>query len=333
MLLLRIAADIGERQDDDRKARRGGFFGRWGRRGPRVGGLADLKRIDPDRLGDVLELGWAEVGDLEIEPPLDLPVGLLGEADRPRLGDAFQPRGDIDAVAHQVAVAFLDHVAEMDADPKFDALVRRDPSVALDHRPLDFNGAVHRVDDTPELDNCAIASALDDTAVMHARSSGSIRSLRSARSRDKRPILIGPGKPRIADDVGDQDRREFSSFRPRRYAAATVSAVSGRPGKASGARRKDAKGISASLGLVMALSVSHLGQGQAREAGTEKSDVSGANLSRAKGQLGVMLGRWQVKVEHTVRRPQMPQRPLPMSAARARRCRYRHRRRAAVLEG
>ena len=28
MLLLRVAADIGERQDDDREARRGGFFGR-----------------------------------------------------------------------------------------------------------------------------------------------------------------------------------------------------------------------------------------------------------------------------------------------------------------
>ena len=35
------------------------------------------------------------------------------------------------------------------------------------------------------------------------------------------------------------------------------------------------------IGLNMALSVSRLGQGQAREAGTEKSDVSGANLSRA----------------------------------------------------
>ena len=54
----------------------------------------------------------------------------------------------------------------MDADPKFDALVRRDPSVALDHRPLDFNGAVHRVDDAAELDNRAVAGALDDAAVM-----------------------------------------------------------------------------------------------------------------------------------------------------------------------
>ena len=46
--------------------------------------------------------------------------------------------------------------------------------------------------------------------------------------------------------------------------------------------------MSVSLGLLMALSVSRLGQVQAREAGTEKSDVSGANLSRAKGQLGLI---------------------------------------------
>ena len=34
----------------------------------------------------------------------------------------------------------------MDADPKFYALVGRDPSVALDYRPLDFNGAVHSLE-------------------------------------------------------------------------------------------------------------------------------------------------------------------------------------------
>jgi len=92
---------------------------------------------------------------------------LLGNADRSGLGDPLQARGDIDAVAHEIAVAFLDHVAEMDADPKFDALVRRDLGVALDHRSLDFNGAVHCVDDTAEFDDAAVASALDDAAVMH----------------------------------------------------------------------------------------------------------------------------------------------------------------------
>ena len=149
--------------------------------------------------------------DREIEPPFHLAIGVLGETDRPRLGDALQPRGDIDAVAHQVAVAFLDHVAEMDADPKFDALVRRDPSVALDHRPLDFNGAVHCVDDTAELDDAAVAGALDDAAVVHG--DGRVDQVAAQRPEPRQnPILVGSGKPRIADDVGHQDRGEFSGL-------------------------------------------------------------------------------------------------------------------------
>ena len=123
------------------------------RRGLRRRWYADIERIDADRIGDVLELGWAEIADLEIESRLDLPEGVVGDTNPSGLGDPLQARGDIDAVAHQVAVALLHDVAEMDAHPKFDALVGRDPSVALDHRSLDFNGAVHRVDDTPELDN------------------------------------------------------------------------------------------------------------------------------------------------------------------------------------
>jgi len=58
-----------------------------------VSRLADFERIDPDWLGDVLELSRAEIADREIEPPLDLPIGLFGEADRARLGYVFQPRG------------------------------------------------------------------------------------------------------------------------------------------------------------------------------------------------------------------------------------------------
>ena len=177
----------------------------------RLGRFPNFKRIDPDRLGDVLELHRAEIADLKIEPPFHLTIGVLGEADRPGLGDALQPRGDIDAVAHEVAVAFLDHVAEMDADPKFDALVGRDLSVALDHRSLDFNGAFHRVDDTPELDNRAIAGALDDPSVVH----GDDRVDQVAAQRPEprqNPVLVGPGKPRIADHVRAKDRSQFSGL-------------------------------------------------------------------------------------------------------------------------
>jgi hypothetical protein len=41
----------------------------------------------------------------------------------------------------------------MNADAEFDALVWRDLGVALDHRPLNFDGAVHRVDDAAEFND------------------------------------------------------------------------------------------------------------------------------------------------------------------------------------
>ena len=44
MFLLRVAADIRERQNGHREARRHGFFGRWGLRELRPPGLTDLKR-------------------------------------------------------------------------------------------------------------------------------------------------------------------------------------------------------------------------------------------------------------------------------------------------
>ena len=93
--------------------------------------------------------------DREIEPPLDLAIGVFGQADRARLGDAFQTRGDIDAVAHQVAVALLDDVAEMNADAELDAALGRQAGVALDHAVLHLDGAAHRVDHAAKLDEDA----------------------------------------------------------------------------------------------------------------------------------------------------------------------------------
>ena len=107
----------------------------FGWAGLRLRRLAHFKGIDPDGVGDVLELGRAEIGYSEIKPPFHLTICVLGQTDRAGVGDALKTRGDVDAVAHQVAVALLDHVAEMNADPKFDALVGRDAGVALDHGP------------------------------------------------------------------------------------------------------------------------------------------------------------------------------------------------------
>ena len=80
--------------------------------------------------------------------------------------DPLRSRGDVDPVAHQVAVPLFDHVAEVNAEAKFDALFGRHLGVALDHGCLDFDCAPHGVDHAAEFDDRAVASALDDAAVM-----------------------------------------------------------------------------------------------------------------------------------------------------------------------
>ena len=172
---------------------------------------ADLKRVGSHRISDVLQRHRAEVGDLEIEPPFDLPIGVFRKTDRAGFGDSFESGGDIDPVAHEVAVALLHHVAEMDANPKFDALVGRDLGVALDHRPLEFNGAVHCVDDAAELEDTAVARALDDAAMMH-RDGGVDQVAAKGPKASEDSIFVRTRKPRVADDVGHQDRRELSGL-------------------------------------------------------------------------------------------------------------------------
>ena len=57
----------------------------------------------------------------------------------------------------------------------------------------------------------AVAGALDDAAMVHG--DGRIDQVAAERPQPRQnPVLVGSGKPRIADDVGHQDRRELSSL-------------------------------------------------------------------------------------------------------------------------
>jgi hypothetical protein len=62
-----------------------------------------------------------------------LPIGVLGKTDRAGRGDDLEPRGDIDTLAHQVAVGFFDDVAQMDTDSELDATIGRHARIAFDH--------------------------------------------------------------------------------------------------------------------------------------------------------------------------------------------------------
>ena len=173
------------------------------------GRLADLDRIGPHRFGDVFQRHRTEIADIQIEPRLDLPIGVLREADRAGLGDAFEARGDIDAVAHQVPVLLLDDVAEMDADAEFDALVLRHARVALRHRVLHFDRAADRVDHAAELDDRAVAGALDHPAFVNGDGGIDEIAAQSPEPRE-RPVLVGAREPAEADHVGGEDRRELA---------------------------------------------------------------------------------------------------------------------------
>jgi hypothetical protein len=55
----------------------------------------------------------------------------------------------------------------MNPDTKFDALLGRQSSIALDHAGLHINRTAHRVDDAAELNEDAVAGTLYNVAVMH----------------------------------------------------------------------------------------------------------------------------------------------------------------------
>ena len=91
---------------------------------------------------------------------------MLGQTDRAGFRDALEPRGDIDAVSHKVAVALFHDVAEMDANPKLDAPILWYARVALDQAGLHLDRAPDRVDHAAELDDRAVPGALNNAPVM-----------------------------------------------------------------------------------------------------------------------------------------------------------------------
>ena len=80
--------------------------------------------------------------------------------------------------------------------------------VALDHAALHLDCASHRVDDAAKLDETAVAGALDDASMM--RGDRGINQIAAQPPQPRqRSLLVRPGEPAVADDIGDQDRCNF----------------------------------------------------------------------------------------------------------------------------
>ena len=77
-----------------------------------------------DGLINVLDLLLPKVIERERKSLSDLTIGIVGDANSPWVSNTLQPRGDVDAIAQEVATP--DHyVANMDADPKSQGLFGR----------------------------------------------------------------------------------------------------------------------------------------------------------------------------------------------------------------
>jgi hypothetical protein len=128
------------------------------------------------------------------------------DADASRFCQCFQPCCYIHAVAIEVVV-LDDHVAEIDADAQFDAVVRLDTRVSLGHRLLHLDRATHRIDDAGKLHQRAVAGGLDDAA----RVLGDFRIEELAAQRleaFERAFLVRSHQPRIPRHIGSEDRGE-----------------------------------------------------------------------------------------------------------------------------
>ena len=171
------------------------------------------------RSRDVLESTLAEVASRHRQLADDLVEGGRGEHDAAGLGQCLEPGGDVDAVAVQI-VAVDQHVAEVDADAKADALGLGAAGLALDHAALDGDGALDRLDHARELDQGAVAHELDQPAAM-------VRQQRVDQL-GAMGLQAGQGRglgrlhqPAVADHVGRQDgcqpppRRRFGHRPPR----------------------------------------------------------------------------------------------------------------------
>jgi hypothetical protein len=90
----------------------------------------------------------------------------------------------------------------MNADAELYAAIFRHAGVALDHGVLHFEGAAHRVNDATELDDAAVASPLDDAAMMHGDCGINQIAAQRAQSRQS-SIFIRTREPAIADHIRD----------------------------------------------------------------------------------------------------------------------------------
>ena len=110
----------------------------------------------------------------------------------------------------------------------------------------------HRADHATKVDENAIAGPLDGASMV--RGDRGINQIAAQRAQPRqRSLLVGPGEPAVADNIGDQDRRDFPGLAHGACCRRPSRPFQTVPATALGGERKTAKAISL-MGVGMAAS-------------------------------------------------------------------------------
>ena len=162
VFLLRIAAHVGEGQHGDREL---WCWGRSARCFARRWNSNAGHPVDPHRLRHVLQVLLAQILEAELDLAPDMAEHRLGHQNAARLGQGFQSRRDVDAIAVEVAALHHD-IAEVHPDAQHDLPILGYAFVGGGHGFLQLDGALDGIDCAGELDQHPVAHQLDDAAVM-----------------------------------------------------------------------------------------------------------------------------------------------------------------------
>jgi hypothetical protein len=198
ILLLRITAHIGERQDEDRRLRPRRIGAR--RRRPR---LSRGSAIDPDRLGEILQPLFAEILEVEGNLASDLIQDSLGQNDGSGICQGFQASRDIDSIAVEIAV-HDHHIAEIQADAQHQPPVVGQAPIGGLHGLLQLHRALDGSDRARELDQGAVAHQFDQAAAVLVDQRVEDVLARGLECR-KRPRFVGAQEAAVADHIGNKN--------------------------------------------------------------------------------------------------------------------------------
>jgi hypothetical protein len=178
-------------------------------------GFARLHPVDPDRLGDVLDLLVAQIVEGQRQLVADVIACRGRNADRAGLGEAFQPGRDVDPVTEQVSAVHYD-IADMHADAELHQLVGGAARILCGDRGLHRDRALHRIDRAGEIGDDAVAGGVEDAATV--RTDQPVNDDAACLQPGERADLIPRHQPAVAGNVSGEDRGEFALYRMDRHA-------------------------------------------------------------------------------------------------------------------